>query len=168
MSRHPLPTRTLLLGFATVLLTVGGGRVAGAHTEVQRSTPGPGAEVAGVVDDVELVFLDPVREAEINVSVLDGEPVDDLGPTELDAERRVARVEFATLRQPGPVLVEYEWVAEDGAGQAGSFTFRYLGATTAVEDPPAVGTAGVLALIGFVVLAVAAGVLARFRTTRTD
>lgn len=140
-----------------------------AHTEVQRSTPSPGAEVEGLVDRVELVFLDPIQpEVNIEVAGPDGEPVAGLEPAHLGEDRRGASARFEPLVDPGTYEVAYDFVALDGAAQRGSYTFRHVGGSPnpVLDDPSDAGGAGVIGVVAFVVLAVAAGVAARLRGSR--
>lgn len=144
-----------------------GSTSASAHTEVQRSTPSPGEAVDGEVDRVELVFLDPVQpEVEISVTGPDGQPVAGLETTRLDEDRRIAGVRFDPLTVAGTYEVNYEFIALDGAAQRGSYTFRNTAASVGLDDPGDAGGAGTLGIVAFLVLAVAAGVAARFRSSR--
>lgn len=151
-----------------VAVAVVGAPNAGAHTEVQRATPGPGAEIGGPVDLVELEFLDPVQPAiTIEVDGPDGIPVAGLETAYLEAEGRVARVRFDPLTAIGSYVVSYDYHALDGARQRGSHSFRFTGggpdAAVGLDDPSDPGSAGLVGLVAFVVVAVAAGVAARVR-----
>ncbi len=149
-----------------------GATAASAHTEVQRATPGPGEQVAGRVDQVELVFLDPVQPG-LDIEVVDGDdaPVAGLESARLGDDGRVARVRFDALTTIGSYVVTYGYTALDGARQRGSYSFRFTGGgadevPVGLADPDDPGSAGVIGLVAFVSLAVAAGVAARFRAQR--
>lgn len=156
-----------LVGALLAILVVG--PAARAHTEVQRSTPSPGAEVEGLVDRVELVFLDPVQpEVDIAVAGPDGDAVAGLEPAHTGEDGRLAIARFDPLVDPGTYEVAYEFVALDGAAQRGSYTFRHIGRSPdpGLDDPSDAGGAGAIGVAAFVVVAVAAGVAARLRKPR--
>lgn len=96
---------------------------AGAHTQVQEATPGPGETVTDEVDVVVLDFLDPVLPTpEIEVTGPDGQPVAGLGTPELIADD-VVKVEFDALTDAGQYQVDYAFSSLDGAPQEGAHTF---------------------------------------------
>ena len=119
----PLRRLALVLVLLTGLAWLGG--PAGAHTQVQRATPGPGASVDGIVDFVELDFLDPVLPTPtIEVTGPDGAPVAGLGEARLLADD-VARVGFDPLTAAGEYRVDYTFVALDGDEQTAAHTFSF-------------------------------------------
>ena len=110
---------------------------AGAHTEVQRARPAPAQEVTGVVDHVELTYLDPVRD-DVRITVVDdaGEPVAGLGQARVGADGRTARVAFRALAAAGGYVVEHTFTALDGDQQRETYRFTYRPTATAPSASP--------------------------------
>ncbi|MDZ7674063.1 MAG: copper resistance protein CopC [Acidimicrobiales bacterium] len=138
--------RHLLLTTAAVVVAIGGtAGVAGAHTEVQRATPGPGEVVTGAPEAVELRFLDPVLPGvRIDVSDADERAVAGLGDVTVDDGNRRARVGFAPL-DPGVYVVTIEFVAEDGDRQREAYRFTVEAAGEPRDPSGLVGAAGATA-----------------------
>ncbi len=110
----------------TLAVALGVAGPASAHTEVQRATPAPGAVVTSTVDEIELLFLDPVLPSVvIDVATTDGAPVDDVGEVEHSEDGRMATVAFPPLSDAGGYVVSYEFVAEDGDAQQDAYRFTY-------------------------------------------
>lgn len=100
--------------------------VSEAHTSVRASDPTPGSSVRTGLQVVTLDFLDPVAPTPtVVVTGPDGEVVDGLGDAELVSPTRV-EVRFDPLGTRGDHAVFYEFVAEDGAVQDGSFRFTVV------------------------------------------
>ena len=136
---------------------------AGAHTQLQRATPGPAEEVAGTVDEVRLDFLDPLMEApEIVVTGPGGDVVPGLEAAELVADD-VAVARFDPLRDPGRYTVSYDFASVDGAPQQGAHQFTFTGTGTGTgtgdEDGGAELRPALAVLVGLVVAVLAVGSL---------
>lgn len=130
---------------------------AGAHTEVLRASPAPGAEVTGPVDEVSLTFLDPVQpDVSVTVTAELGDPVTGLGEVEVSDDRRNATVSFPAITDPGAYVVEYRFVAEDGDTQRETYRFSVIAAPA--EDEPDRGGVGVVVGGGAVAVVLVAGV----------
>ena len=151
-----------------------GAAPAGAHTEVQRASPAPAQEVTGVVDHVELTYLDPVR-ADVRITVVDdaGEPVAGLGQARVAADGRTARVGFRPLEASGGYVVEHTFTALDGDQQRETYRFTYRPSARAPSASPDDDDAGwpvriaVVGALGVVVVAATALLRAR-RIGRAD
>ena len=144
---------------------------AGAHTQVQRSVPGPGARVSGVVDHVELTFLDPV-EPSVTITVRgdDGRPVAGLGSVQLRDDHRQATVHFDALRAAGSYVVDYRFAAADGDVQRQTYQFTYRPSAADTTDGGAAPTAAVIGGIAVALIVVVgfAVALRRRRVTESD
>ena len=128
------PRRPLVV-LVLVLVVLALAPSAGAHTQVQRATPGPGETVEGDVAFAELEFLDPVLPTPtIEVTGPDGSPVAGLGEARLVADD-LARVEFDPLVAAGTYRVDYTFVALDGDEQTAAHTFTFRPAPTPTETP---------------------------------
>ena len=150
-----MPSRRLLL-VALIVATFALGSPAGAHTQIQRATPGPGASVEGELDVVVLDFLSPVMPTPtIEVTGPDGRPVDGLAPAELVADD-VAVARFDPLTEPGEYQVDYRFVALDGDEQVSAHTFAFEPGSGDVEVRPLLA-ALVGIVVGVLVAAAAAG-----------
>ena len=136
---------------------------AGAHTQIQRATPGPGETVEGPVDFVLLEFLDPVLPTPvITVSGPDGEPVAGIEEVEVVTDD-AARVGFAPLTESGDYQVDYSFVALDGATQEGAHQF-----TVELDDGIELDVRRVLAwVVGGVLVALVVVALLRRRRPRS-
>ena len=143
----------LVAGAALATMTVGA-PTASAHTEVLRAEPAPASTVTGIVDEVSLVFLDPVQP-DVRIDVRDdrGASVPGLGAARLDDSATVARVGFDPLTAAGGYVVAYEFTALDGDAQSQTYRFTFRPATAPDDD----GNDGlpVTTLVGLAVLAVA-------------
>ena len=135
---------------------------AGAHTEVQRARPAPAQEVTGVVDHVELTYLDPVR-ADVRITVVDdaGAPVAGLGQARVGADGRTARVAFRALEAAGGYVVEHTFTALDGDQQRETYRFTYRPAASAPDEssddagwPVRIAVVGALGVVVVVATAV--------------
>ncbi len=116
---------TTLLAVVLVAAAVLGAPGVGAHTEVQRATPGPAETVGGTVDFVVLDFLDPVEPTpELSVSGPDGEPVPGLGAPRLIADD-VVKVDFDALTDAGAYRVDYTFTSLDGDRQTDAYLFSF-------------------------------------------
>ena len=140
---------------------------AGAHTEVRRAEPAPAEEVTGVVDHVELTYLDPVQ-ADVQITVVDdaGGPVTGLGPTRLSADGRTARVDFEPLVASGGYVVDHTFTARDGDQQRETYRFTYRRAAATPPSSPDGGDGRWvrIAVVGaLAVVVVAAAVVLRAR-----
>ncbi|HEX4901315.1 MAG TPA: copper resistance protein CopC [Acidimicrobiales bacterium] len=125
---------------------------AGAHTQVQDASPSPGEAVDGVVDRVELDWLDPLLDApDIDVTGPDGAPVAGLEPASLVAPD-VARATFDPLTEAGTYQVTYRFASRDGAPQEGAHTFSFT--------PDGGGGIGLRPASGLAVGVVVAGLVA--------
>jgi methionine-rich copper-binding protein CopC len=155
------PRRPLLL-LALLVAILGSALPAGAHTQIQRATPGPGETVEGPVDFVVLEFLDPVVPTPtIEVTGPGGAPVAGLGETRLIADD-VARVGFDPLTGAGDYRVDYVFAALDGATQEGAHQFTVEPSSGRGADVGAV----VAWTVGAVLVALlAAAVLGRLRSS---
>lgn len=145
--------RLLILSILIVAVLTVATAPARAHTEVQRATPGPGETVDEGVDELELLFLDPVLpDVTIVVSDTDGREVAGLGPVSMGDDRRTARVGFDPL-DDGAYVVDFEFVAEDGDAQVDAYRFTVSGGGSASALGPVAG--GVAATVAVALLAVA-------------
>ena len=98
---------------------------ADAHTELLQAAPGPGQQVGGTVDFVDLVFLDPVTDASVEVmdesGIIQGGAMD---PTATDG--RIVRFELdAPLAVTGRYDVRYAVTAADGDRLEATHFFVY-------------------------------------------
>ncbi|HEU5082447.1 MAG TPA: copper resistance protein CopC [Acidimicrobiales bacterium] len=146
----------------TALLAAPG---AGAHTEVQRATPGPAEALDGTVDSVVLDFLDPVQPTpELTVSGPDGRPVPGLGQPRLIADD-VVEVSFDALTEAGDYQVDYTFTSLDGDRQSDAYRFSFEpDSGWALELRPTLA-----ALVGVALVALAGwALLDRRRQTRLD
>lgn len=145
---------------------------AGAHTEVLRASPAPGAEVAGPVDEVSLTFLDPVQpEVTIAIAAALGDPVAGLSEVEVSDDRRNATVSFPALTDTGEYVVEYRFTAEDGDTQRETYRFSIVEGpdeTGPDEDEPDRGGVGAAVGGGAVVLVLLAGVIVSLLRRRSS
>ncbi len=147
-----------------VALAVGAVAASGpafAHTEVRRSSPSPGEVVVGIVDSVELEFLDPVLPT-VEISVrfededqVDDEPVPGSSDVAHTGDGLGASVTFDALTVAGNYIVDYEFVAVDGDAQVDAYRFT-LDPSTATDDP---GTGDPDGVGKFALGAVAVGVV---------
>lgn len=158
--------RARLTLLAVVLVAAAlGGPGAGAHTEVQRATPGPAEAVDGTVDVVVLDFLDPVQPTpELTVSGPDGWPVPGLGEPRLIADD-IVKVDFDPLTEAGDYQVDYAFTSLDGDRQTDAYRFRFEpDSGWGLELRPALAALVALVLVGLVGWAL----LDRRRQTRLD
>lgn len=142
---------------------------AGAHTEVLRADPAPGAVVTGPVDEVSLTFLDPVQPGvTIAVTAELGDPVAGVGAVEVGDGGRQASVSFPAITAEGEYVVEYRFTAEDGDTQRETYRFRIEGGPEDGADRDEADGAGAGALIGggAVAVAVVAGAVVSLRRRR--
>lgn len=127
----------------TVLLATSN---AGAHTEVQRATPGPGEVIEGDVDEVVLIFLDEIMpDPTVEVSGPDG-----VVPTdEPILDGRTLRVSMERSNEPGDYVVRYAFTAMDGDHQSEAYRFRITEPGSGLLAPGAlvalIGLAGAVA-----------------------
>ncbi len=148
-----------------VLVVLATGGPAWAHTQVQRAVPGPGERVSGVVDHVELTFLDPIDPSvTIAVTGEDGRPVPGLGTVEVRADHRQATVRFDALRTAGAYVVDYRFAGTDGDVQSQSYRFTYRPA--AGEDSGSGGPTAAVIGAAAVALVLALGVVVAIRRRR--
>lgn len=157
--------RRLLVAAVAGLLALLAAPGAGAHTEVQRATPGPAETVDGTVDVVVLDFLDPVQPTpELTVSGPDGRPVPGLGQPRLIADD-VVKVDFDALTDAGDYQVDYTFTSLDGDRQTDAYRFTF-------EPDSGWGLAlrpTLAALVGLALVALAVwALLDRRRQTRLD
>ena len=128
-----------LVGVVTALIAVGA-RPAWAHTSLLQGSPGPGDRVGGVVDFVDLAFLEPVTEAEITV-LLDGEV---LAGTTTVAEGRIIRFELdEPITEPARYDVTWDMISFDGDATVDGYAFVYdpsAPAARRIGTPPTAGT----------------------------
>ena len=99
-----------------------GATPASAHTDLLQASPGPGQRVGGDVDFVDLVFLEPVSGATVEVS-LDGAILDG---SMVVAEGSIIRYELAEpLSSPGRYEVAYRMRSFDGDQTEETFPFTF-------------------------------------------
>lgn len=130
-----------------------------AHTEVVETLPADGAVVAEQLEDLVLVFDHPVSFVALQVTDPTGAAVDTVVETgrttqlaephrefqQVDGEWQevvsdlghVARALPAALPAAGEYTVDYQYTAEDGHNEQGSFAFAYDGPTGEVPEPAA-------------------------------
>lgn len=95
---------------------------AGAHTELLQASPGPGQRAGGEIDFVDLVFLEPVSGATVEVS-LDGVVLDG---SMVVTDGSIIRFELAEpLSSPGRYEVTYRMISFDGDETVDSYPFTF-------------------------------------------
>lgn len=103
-----------------------GGRLgvgaAAAHTDLLQGSPGPGQTVGGRVDFVDLVFMAPVSDAQIEVTGPDGGVVP--GQMETTAGQ-IIRFRMVALSAEGSYAVAYRMVSDDGDDTRASYSFTF-------------------------------------------
>jgi len=114
----------LLLSGLLLLLTVGtiGARPAAAHGQLLQASPGPGQKAGGLVDFIDLAFLEDATDAVVAVTK-DGAPVP--GTTTV-ANGRIVRFAFnPPLSAPGRYDVTFTatWLDGDRVTEAYYFTY---------------------------------------------
>ncbi len=123
-----------------VALAAGAGPAAG-HTDLLQGSPGPGQQVGGTVDFVDLAFVGPVTDVRIVVTDPDGRPV----PGQMVvADGQIVRFTMEPLTVPGRHVLEYDMISEDGDPTEGSYFFSYTPEATQpfplsrvnLPDPP--------------------------------
>lgn len=150
----------LLCALGLGLIGAVGAPPAGAHTEVLRAEPGPGAAVAPGVSEVSLTFLDPVLPGVvIEVADATGTAVPAEGAVTLSEDRRRAALPIRPLVEPGAYVVRYEFVATDGDRQADTYRF--------VIEEPGEGRGRIVVGAGLVALVAAGGIVVSLRRRRT-
>lgn len=135
----------------------------GAHTELDEASPGPGQDVGGTVDSIEISFISPVEDAVILLEDPHGHRIE--GMTEL-VDAVTARFEMAPLDAPGEHIVTWRVIAADGEGQESAYAFTYDPAAPPLDDggSDVPGWVTVLILVGIVSVG-GAGFLALMRRT---
>lgn len=95
---------------------------AAAHTELLQASPGPGQRGGGKVEFIDLVFLEPVSEATVEV-VFDGESL----PGEMNVtEGSIIRFKLdEPLETPGTYEVKYRMISFDLDDTEADFSFTY-------------------------------------------
>ena len=157
---RPRPALVVAAGATMVLLLLGlTGPPAAAHTELIQGSPGPGQQVGGTVDFVDLAFLDAVSAVTVTVT-LDGVEV----PGAMTAdEGRIVHFQFdAPLDAAGRYELSYALTAADGDRIQSGYSFDYEPSSPApqrIGTPPAhdqgsdtltLAAAAVLALVAVV------------------
>lgn len=125
-SQRPGPARARGLVVAAVIgLLVGldpAGVASSAHTELLQASPGPSQRVGGTVDFIDLVFLAPVSDVEVDVVGPDGQPV----PTMVESpEGQIIHVAMEAVELPGSYRVTYRMRSDDGDLTESGFLFTY-------------------------------------------
>ncbi len=123
------PTRRSLVaaltGLVLVVVLVGGGAVAGAHTQVLRAVPGPGQVVTTAPERVDLAFAGPILPGiTIDVSTEQGATVPGLTPPSVSVDGLQASTSFAPLA-PGAYVVDYRFTSTDRDTQRQTYRFTY-------------------------------------------
>ena len=120
-----------------------------------RAEPAPGAVATGVVDQVTLVFLEPIQpEPAVVVRDDGGNPVPGLGTPALRDGGTVAEVPFAPLTRAGGYVVEYRYLGLDGHPMRQTHRFTYEPSEFVVQPlPPAPGTLESTTVVGMVAVA---------------
>lgn len=101
--------------------------IASAHAELESSTPAEGDVVADIVDEIELVFTEPIELIGDGIEVLlPDEQISEVEPTTEDD------ITFLLTFDPpignGEVGVRFEVISADGHAVSGSFAFT-------IDDP---------------------------------
>ncbi len=127
--RRPIPSpvriRPSATGLVLVLLlavVVGSTSAASAHTDLLQGSPGPGQQVGGTVDFVDLVFVDPVANAAVTIEGPDGQ---ELGGTTVVTDGQIIRYEMAPLTEVGRYVTRYSMISADGDFTESGFFFVY-------------------------------------------
>jgi methionine-rich copper-binding protein CopC len=95
---------------------------AGAHTALLQSSPGSGQVAGGVIDFLDLVYLEPVSEVEITVTGPDREVVP--GEMVVD-EGQIIRYAMEPLTEPGRYIVRYTMISFDEDITNSGYFFEY-------------------------------------------
>jgi methionine-rich copper-binding protein CopC len=112
-----------LLILSVALALLGPVAPAGAHTELLQSSPGAFTEVGGTVDFIDLVFMEPVRNVDIEVVGPDGVAID--GEMEVP-DGQIIRYRMSALEIVGDYTVSYTLISADLDDTAGRFVFSYV------------------------------------------
>jgi methionine-rich copper-binding protein CopC len=107
---------------AAVLALLAASVPAGAHTDLLQSSPGPSSSVGGTVDFIDLVFVDPVRNVQIELVGPDGMPID--GEIQV-GDGQIIRYRMPALELVGTYTVSYTMASADGDETVGGFAFGY-------------------------------------------
>lgn len=108
---------------AMVLAVVGPGpEPAAAHTDLLQASPGAGQRAGGRIDFVDLVFFEPVTDAEISV-LLDGESLP--GRTTVPDGSIIRFSLDEPLSEAGSYEVRYSMISYDLDPHQSSYTFAF-------------------------------------------
>ena len=137
------PVVRLFISGLLLLLTVGtvGAGPAAAHGQLLQASPGPGQKAGGLVDFIDLAFLEDATDAVVVVTK-DGAPVP--GTTTV-ANGRIVRFQFdPPLSAPGRYDVTFTatWLDQDRVSEAYYFTYdaaaqapRHIGSADSLAQP---------------------------------
>lgn len=117
-----LAVPVILLVPVFAALTILSTTAASAHTDLLQGSPGPGQQVGGTVDFVDLVFVDPVADAVITIEGPDGAEID--GTTAV-ADGQIIRYEMPPLTEVGRYVLRYSMISADGDFTTSGFFFVY-------------------------------------------
>lgn len=115
--------RVIIAGLLIVLSFIARVEPAAAHGELLQASPGPGQRAGGVVDFIDLAFLQEATDVVVEVT-RDGAPV--AGVTTV-ASGRIVRFAFdEPLTEPGRYDVTFtaSWMDEDRVSEAYYFTYQ--------------------------------------------
>ncbi|MEU0720507.1 copper resistance CopC family protein [Streptomyces lavendulocolor] len=134
--------RALVVPAALAALAVAAPRAA-AHTELDISSPGANAELAGLPPRVTLTFSDPMTQKYAKVAVTTSD-----GKSAADGEPQVSGKQVTLALDPaspaGRYTVGYRVVSADGHPVSGSYTFT-VAATNPSPSPRAEQSTGAAA-----------------------
>lgn len=171
------PLISLLIGVAVptmagaviVWLVIGFGSVALAHANLLAAVPGPGQQVGGTVDGIQMVFDEPITELDVTIEG----PEPSIAPTVDVVGPRQFRLTFPALETQGRYIVRYSFVSLDTDRVELAYVFDYdrsapaaleLPAATSVAEPSRWSpTLAIMIVLGSVVVLASAERLRRKR-----
>ncbi|MFJ3658721.1 copper resistance protein CopC [Streptomyces nigra] len=127
--------RALVVPAALAALAVAAPQAA-AHTELDISSPGANAELAGLPPSVTLTFSDAMTQkyAKVAVTSPDGTPAAAGKP---QVTGKTVTLALKPTSPPGQYTVGYRVVSADGHPVSGSYTFTVAATTSPTPTPPA-------------------------------
>ncbi|KPC71741.1 hypothetical protein ADL35_32610 [Streptomyces sp. NRRL WC-3753] len=135
--------RSFALSAAAVVVLAVTAPQAAAHTELDFSSPGANAKLAGLPPRVTLTFSDEMTQkyAKVAVTGPDGESA---GTGALEVQNKSVSLPVEVRAPAGRYTVGYRVVSADGHPVSGSYTFTVEKTNTAGPAPRTVESAGVV------------------------
>lgn len=133
MSSSSRARRSLAVVATIIVATLALATPAGAHTELDFAVPGPGADVGGVVDRLELTYFGLfVSDPSVIVKGPEGITI----PGEVtDLTDATVTYEMDPLEVEGQYIVEWRVTASDGVVAESAFAFTYDEDAPPLERP---------------------------------